>query len=133
MRSFALAALVAGTTYARVLKSVSRTATQNVDMAKERIYNETQLNPTENWYEATIDHFDNHGAGSATYQMRYLEDNTFYDADNGPIIFYAGNEGDIYTFFDNSGFMTTTLAEKFGAKVLFGEHRYYGESMPFGD
>ena len=65
--------------------------------------------------------------------MRYLEDNTFYDADNGPIIFYAGNEGDIYTFFDNSGFMTTTLAEKFGAKVLFGEHRYYGESMPFGD
>ena len=102
-------------------------------MVKERIYNETQLNPTENWYEATIDHFDNHGAGSATYQMRYLEDNTFFDADNGPIIFYAGNEGDIYTFFDNSGFMTTTLAEKFGAKVLFGEHRYYGESMPFGD
>ena len=29
--------------------------------------------------------------------------------------------------------MTTTLAEKFGAMVLFGEHRYFGTSMPFGD
>ena len=43
--------------------------------------------------------------------MRYLVDDTYYDKKNGPIIFYAGNEGDVWTFFDNSGFMTTTLAE----------------------
>jgi len=43
--------------------------------------------------------------------MRYLVDDTYFDRENGPIIFYAGNEGDVYTFFDNSGFMTTTLAE----------------------
>ena len=65
--------------------------------------------------------------------MRYLVDDTYFDRENGPIIFYAGNEGDVYTFFDNSGFMTTTLAEQFGALVIFGEHRYYGTSMPFGD
>ena len=65
--------------------------------------------------------------------MRYLVDKTYYDETNGPIIFYAGNEGDIWTFFDNSGFMSTTLAEKFGAMTIWGEHRYFGKSMPFGD
>ena len=112
-------------------KHPNRSDEEIVRLSKKRI-EESGLNPTTNWYSATIDHFDNHGAGSATYQMRYLEDNTYYDG-KGPIIFYAGNEGDVTTFFDNSGFMTTTLAEQFGAKVLFGEHRYYGESMPFGD
>ena len=59
---------------------------------------------------ATIDHFDNHGAGSAQYPMRYLEDSTYFNSEKGPIIFYAGNEGDVWTFWDASGFMHTTLA-----------------------
>lgn len=65
--------------------------------------------------------------------MRYLEDSTYFNSEKGPIIFYAGNEGDVWTFWDASGFMHTTLAQEFGALVIFGEHRYYGESMPFGD
>lgn len=65
--------------------------------------------------------------------MRYLVDRTYFDPVNGPILFYPGNEGDVWTFYDNSGFMTTTLAQEFGALVVFGEHRYFGESLPFGD
>jgi hypothetical protein len=65
--------------------------------------------------------------------MRYLVDMTFWDETSGPIIFYAGNEGSIDTFFENSGFMTTTLAEQFSAITVFAEHRYFGESMPFGE
>ena len=69
--------------------------------------------------------------------MRYLIDDSYFmnttDGKLRPILFYAGNEGDIYQFYQNSGFMTTTLAEKWGGLVVFGEHRYFGESMPFGD
>ena len=46
-------------------------------------------------------------------------------------MFYAGNEGNVWDFYANSGFMTTTLAEQFGGLVVFGEHRYFGESYPF--
>ena len=101
-------------------------------MIQSRIKQEGTLDPQTLWFDVVIDHYDSHGANSATYKMRYLVDNTYFDPVNGPIIFYAGNEGDIWTFFDNSGFMTTTLAETFGALVVFGEHRYFGESMPFG-
>jgi len=114
-------------------KSISQTTDQRIRNIKSKIATESNLSPQELYYDATIDHFTNHGAGSATYKMRYLVDDTYFNEETGPIIFYAGNEGDVWTFFDNSGFMTTTLAEQFGALVVFGEHRYYGTSMPFGD
>ena len=114
-------------------KSMSQTEDQRVRNIKSSIKTEGTLDPKEYYYEARIDHFTNHGDDSERYKMRYIVDDTYFDKDKGPIIFYAGNEGDVWTFFDNSGFMTTTLAEKFGALVVFGEHRYYGKSMPFGD
>ena len=39
----------------------------------------------------------------------------------------------MYNFYENTGFMTKTLAAQFKAVVLFAEHRYYGKSMPFPD
>lgn len=99
---------------------------------QDRIADDNKLDPQTFWRDTTIDHFINHGADSPTYPMRYLVDTTYFDAEKGPILFYAGNEGDIWNFFDNAGFMTTTLAQEFGALVVFAEHRYFGESMPFG-
>ena len=60
--------------------------------------------------------------------MRYLLDESYVQAGDTypPILFYCGNEGDVWTFYNNSGFMTTTLPGYLNAVVLFGEHRYYG-------
>jgi len=48
-------------------------------------------------------------------------------------LLYTGNEGPITAFWDNSGFVTDTLAKEFKAHVLFVEHRYYGTSIPRND
>ena len=65
------------------------------------------------------------------FKQRYII-STKYWKPNAPIFFYAGNEGDIFAFANNTGFMWEN-AQKFNALVLFMEHRYYGESMPYAN
>jgi lysosomal Pro-X carboxypeptidase len=78
------------------------------------------------------DHFTSNGA-SSKFSMRYLVNETYAQGKtNPPILFYCGNEGNVTTFWDNSGFMTKNLSVNMSAVLLFGEHRYYGESLPFG-
>jgi len=82
-----------------------------------------------NWYNQTLDHF-----GFTTdlkFPQKYLTNDTWWDVNGGPIFFYTGNEGRIEAFAENSGFMWE-IAEEFKAMLVFAEHRYYGESLPFG-
>ena len=58
--------------------------------------------------------------------------NKYFTSNGGPIFFYTGNEGNIESFAENTGFMWD-IAEEFGAMLVFAEHRYYGDSLPFGD
>lgn len=65
--------------------------------------------------------------------MRYLYNDTYFNATaGGPIFFYTGNEGDIEWFTQNTGLMWD-IAPEFGAMLVFAEHRYYGKSYPFGN
>ncbi|VDP78814.1 unnamed protein product [Echinostoma caproni] len=77
-----------------------------------------------------IDHFS-FDTKSETFRLRFLYKDYRYKG-YGPIFFYCGNEGSIENFWNNTGFMFE-LAETMHALVIFAEHRYYGQSLPFSD
>lgn len=88
------------------------------------------LKRTEYQFEVPLDHFSS-GGKSSTFFIRYLANAEYWDPMSGPIFFYAGNEGKVEGFYDNSGFLTDVLAPQFKALIVFGEHRYFGKSFPF--
>jgi len=47
-----------------------------------------------------VDHFSY--TNNDTFQMKYLMNDTYWDFNKGPIFFYAGNEGPIEDFSDNT-------------------------------
>ncbi|KAK0603087.1 hypothetical protein LWI29_001260 [Acer saccharum] len=83
------------------------------------------------YFSQRLDHFS--FADHPSFLQRYLINTEHWVGPNrlGPIFFYCGNEGDIEWFAENTGFVWE-LAPRFGAMVLFPEHRYYGESVPYG-
>ncbi|XP_015610590.1 lysosomal Pro-X carboxypeptidase [Cephus cinctus] len=81
-------------------------------------------------FEVLVDHFS--FSVTDTFKLRYLVNDTWQRGNNAPIFFYTGNEGFIETFAQNTGLMWD-IAPQFGALLIFAEHRYYGESMPFGN
>lgn len=110
---------------------------KNIQAHNQMLY---QVNAPELWFTQQIDHFststaaDDDGDGeqnrNTTYQQRYYEDNTFWTKPNGPVILYIGGEGALTN--TPAGFVQV-LAQKFGAKILALEHRFYGESIPNGN
>lgn len=86
--------------------------------------------PDPDTWDTRLDHFN--ASLNTTFPIRYILNDANNQDKKGPILFYAGNEGSIETFYDNSGFLTTTLAAELQATVIFAEHRYYGDSYPFG-
>ncbi|KAK3416587.1 hypothetical protein EUGRSUZ_H02343 [Eucalyptus grandis] len=83
------------------------------------------------YFEQRLDHFS--FLELPTFNQRYLISSEHWSGPSqlGPIFVYCGNEGDIEWFAANTGFVWE-MAPSFGAMVVFPEHRYYGESMPFG-
>ncbi|XP_050303618.1 lysosomal Pro-X carboxypeptidase-like [Anthonomus grandis grandis] len=81
------------------------------------------------YIDMPLDHFS--FTSSVTFKLRYLVNDTYYNDEN-PIFFYTGNEGDITMFAQNTGFMYD-LGKKMNALLVFAEHRFYGETLPFGN
>uniref|UniRef100_A0A0D9WSM2 Lysosomal Pro-X carboxypeptidase n=1 Tax=Leersia perrieri TaxID=77586 RepID=A0A0D9WSM2_9ORYZ len=87
---------------------------------------------TAHYFPQELDHFTFKPNSSAVFYQKYLVNDTFWRRSSGPIFVYTGNEGDIEWFATNTGFMFD-IAPKFGALLVFIEHRFYGESKPFGN
>ncbi|KAL5199633.1 hypothetical protein ABZP36_020836 [Zizania latifolia] len=92
---------------------------------------------TAHYFPQELDHFTFTPNSSAVFYHKYLVNDTFWrrsagEQAAGPIFVYTGNEGDIEWFATNTGFMFD-IAPKFGALLVFIEHRFYGESKPFGN
>lgn len=85
------------------------------------------------YFTQILDHFNFKSHNQTEYQQRYLINIDFWKAKrNGPIFFYTGNEGDIESFKDASGFLSS-FGSEVNAMIVFAEHRYYGKSLPFGE
>ncbi|XP_065645101.1 dipeptidyl peptidase 2 isoform X2 [Hydra vulgaris] len=88
----------------------------------------------EKYFVQFIDHFNFLGQAGANgqFKQRYLISDKYWSKGEGPVLFYTGNEGSIENFWENTGFVFE-LAQKLKGLVIFGEHRYYGKSLPFGN
>lgn len=88
-----------------------------------------KINYETKWFEGQlVDHFG--WANQDTWRQRYLVNADHWCGPNCPILFYCGNEGDIEVFTNNTGWMWEN-ADKLHAMLVFAEHRYYGQSMPY--
>ncbi|CAA3023100.1 lysosomal Pro-X carboxypeptidase [Olea europaea subsp. europaea] len=82
------------------------------------------------YFPQVLDHFTFQPKSYKIFYQKYLINSQYWHK-GAPIFVYTGNEGDIDWFAANTGFMLD-IAPKFHALLVFIEHRFYGESMPFG-
>eukprot|EP00941_MAST-03F_sp_MAST-3F-sp1_P005192 g5192.t1 len=81
----------------------------------------------ENFELVQLDHFNL--VSNTTFPLRYLIDSQYFNKTSGPLLIYTGNEGNIETFVNSTGFMWMA-AERMQGLIVFVEERYFGKSVP---
>lgn len=83
-------------------------------------------------FSVLIDHY-RFARSAPRFDLRYAAYERFArNASTAPVLFYCGNEGALETFYNNTGALFE-MAERLSAHVFFVEHRFYGQSLPFGN
>ena len=86
-------------------------------------------NCTVHWHTQSLDHFD--FTEQRTFQQRVFVNDVFWQRGTGPILFYCGNEANVELYVNATGLMWER-ARELHALLVFAEHRYYGQTQPFG-
>jgi len=80
-------------------------------------------------YEERYCIYDGHATISGDFSQQRSEGDAHNDNEKAPIFFYTGNESPLEQYINQTGLMWE-LAPKFGARIVFVEHRYEGQSLP---
>ena len=81
-------------------------------------------------YLQDVDHFGT--AGGQKFNQRYWVDSSYASSASAPVILHICGEGNAeegYFLNDNA----IQWAKSLGARIVYLEHRYYGDSLPFSD
>ncbi|KAF5199756.1 Lysosomal pro-x carboxypeptidase [Thalictrum thalictroides] len=83
------------------------------------------------YYTQTLDHFNYRPDSFTTFQQKYIINSRYWGGANtsSPIFVYLGAEAPIEEDVDS---ILDDYAPIFNALLVYIEHRYYGESVPFG-
>ncbi|KAH7836978.1 hypothetical protein Vadar_008123 [Vaccinium darrowii] len=100
-------------------------------------YNTISASASENletfFYTQTLDHFNYRPESYVTFQQRYVINSKYWGgaSENAPIFVYLGSEDAIDGALNIIGVLPDN-APHFKALQVFIEHRFYGQSIPFG-
>ena len=82
-------------------------------------------------FPVPLDHF-RYRLPAPRFHLRYAAYDAFAANGSSPVLFYCGNEGALELFYNASGALFEH-AKALEATAFFVEHRYYGQSLPFGN
>ncbi|KAF5729444.1 lysosomal Pro-X carboxypeptidase [Tripterygium wilfordii] len=85
------------------------------------------------YYDQTLDHFNYKPESYAIFKQRYMVSYKHWHGAHvaAPIFAYLGEESSVDDDVKGIGFLSDNAA-RFGALIVYIEHRYYGKSVPFG-
>ncbi|KAL3718002.1 hypothetical protein ACJRO7_003181 [Eucalyptus globulus] len=85
------------------------------------------------FYNQTLDHFNYRPESYTTFKQRYVINSKYWGGANAvaPIFVFLGSESPFDVDIKYLGFVVENVAE-FKALLVCIEHRYYGESIPYG-
>lgn len=85
------------------------------------------------FYDQTLDHFNYRPESYSTFKQRYVVNSKHWGGTDygAPIFAFLGAEAPIDGDIATAGFLTDNAAQ-FRALLVYIEHRFYGESIPYG-